>query len=62
MQSLDELFRQVEEENVQRTRAEMAREQQEWDDYSDEQRARISQSRAERLESLFDVDDEEEGD
>ncbi len=62
MQSLDELFRQVEEENVQRTRAEMAKEQQEWDDYSDEQRARISQSRAERLESLFDLNDEEEGD
>lgn len=62
MQSLDELFRQVEEENAQRTRAEMAKEQQEWDDYSDEQRARISQSRAERLESMFDLNDEEEGD
>ena len=62
MQSLDELFRQVEEENAQRTRTEMAKEQQVWDDYSDEQRARISQSRAERLESLFDLNDEEEGD
>lgn len=58
---LNDLFKEVEDEALANTQAELLKEQQEWDDLTDAERARITQFRAERYEALFDdVEDEED--
>lgn len=67
LMDLNDLFNEVEAERAAQAQAEIQKEQQEWDDLSDDERARINQHRAERYEAMFDdmqdeVDDTDEDD